>query len=450
MKTFRLLIVALLLASSAAAQRHPGRDDGSDYSPTVYLISVHEADTVYACGYTPQQVAVLNRLAMAGATQDYLETHRRGFQQVERPQFVFASKNNRFSFALGGFVSLRAGYDFDGIVDNLDFVTYDIPVPGNYATRQKLMLDATTSRLFLKAITNTRALGRVVIFMDADFRGGAPGSYTPRLRSAYLSFKGLTVGRDVTTFCDLKAAPQTIDFQGPNAYNFNFATLIRYEVSFAKDHLTFGAAAEMPSVSATYGENYAAIPQRVPDFPLYLQYAWGPTRASHIRASAVLRDMYLHKISNGATTTRLGWGVQFSGNIHCGRVVDLFMNGVYGEGITPYIQDLTGSGLDITPDPAVPMFLQTIPMWGWQAAAQINLSRRFFVSGGYSMVRVQHKHGVYAEDGYRQGQYIFGNLFCALTPRCHLAAEYLYGSRKNMNGEKNHANRVNLMLKYNF
>ena len=168
-----------------------------EYSPTVYLISVHEVDTVYNCGGCgSRQAAALNRLAMDNATQDYIETHRPGFQQSEKPQFVFASKNNRFSFSLGGFVSLRAGYDFDGIVDNIDFVPYDIPVPGNYNSKQKLMMDASTSRLFMKAITNTRALGRVVIYMDADFRGGAEGSYTPRLRSAYVSFKGLTLGRD--------------------------------------------------------------------------------------------------------------------------------------------------------------------------------------------------------------------------------------------------------------
>lgn len=255
MKTFRLLIVALLLASSASAQRHMRDGRNGEYSPTVYLISVHEVDTVYNCGGCgSRQAAALNRLAMDNATQDYIETHRPGFQQSEKPQFVFASKNNRFSFSLGGFVSLRAGYDFDGIVDNIDFVPYDIPVPGNYNSKQKLMMDASTSRLFMKAITNTRALGRVVIYMDADFRGGAEGSYTPRLRSAYVSFKGLTLGRDVTTFCDLQAAPTTIDFQGPNAYNFNFATMIRYEVSFARRHMTFGVAAEMPNVSATYGE----------------------------------------------------------------------------------------------------------------------------------------------------------------------------------------------------
>ena len=439
MKTFRLLIVALLLASSASAQRHMRDGRNGEYSPTVYLISVHEVDTVYNCGGCgSRQAAALNRLAMDNATQDYIETHRPGFQQSEKPQFVFASKNNRFSFSLGGFVSLRAGYDFDGIVDNIDFVPYDIPVPGNYNSKQKLMMDASTSRLFMKAITNTRALGRVVIYMDADFRGGAEGSYTPRLRSAYVSFKGLTLGRDVTTFCDLQAAPTTIDFQGPNAYNFNFATMIRYEVSFARRHMTFGVAAEMPNVSATYGENFKPMHQRVPD------------RSSHIRASGVIRNPYMHKVSKNSTTSLLGWGVQFSGTIKCCDWFRLFMNGVYGEGITPYIQDLTGSGLDFTPNPEDPSLVRMMPMWGWQAAGQINITPRLFVSGGYSTVRVQRSHGYYTDDQYKQGQYIFGNIFYSLTPRCKVAGEYLYGSRKDMNSMKNHANRVNVMVQYSF
>ncbi|MFQ7387227.1 MAG: hypothetical protein ACLRM8_06210 [Alistipes sp.] len=150
-----------------------------------------------------------------------------------------------------------------------------------------------------------------------------------------MSFKGLTLGRDVTTFCDLSAAPTTIDFQGPNAYNFNFATLIRYEVSFARRHMTFGVAAELPSVSATYGENFKPIHQRVPDFPMYLQYAWGADRSSHLRASAVLRNPYMYKVSKDATTSLFGWGVQLSGTIKCCDWFRMFMNGVYGEGITP-------------------------------------------------------------------------------------------------------------------
>ena len=448
MKTFRLLLVALLLAGTASAQRHERRAMRGDYSPTVYLISLHQTDTIYYSPSAVQRAVAMNNQAMNRATQDYLDTHRPGFQQVEKPQFIFATKNNRFSFALGGFVQLRAGYDFEGISNNLDFIPYDISTTSSYDTRQKLIMDASTSRLYMKAVTNTATLGRVVIFMDADFRGGAPGSYTPRVRSAYVSMLGFTLGRDVTTFCDLTAAPMTIDFQGPNAYNFNFATLIRYEYGFADRHLSFGVAAEMPVVSGTYGERFAAIPQRVPDIPLYFQYAWGTDRSSHLRASAVLRNIYLHDLERDSNTSLLGWGVQFSGTIRCCRFLRLFMNGVYGKGITPYIQDLTGSGLDFTPWAHDATHVGTLPMWGWQAAAQLNLTPRLFLSGGYSTVRVQRNHGFYAADQYHRGTYVFGNLFYALSPRCRIAGEYLYGSRRDRSDASGHAHRINVMVQY--
>ena len=429
-------LLAALLAAPVAAQ--PSRPDGENPAEA------------FAASHSPATSGRHRTSEEEDARRDHAETHRRGFQQHDRPQFVFSSKENRFSFSLGGFVALRAAYDAGGIVENIDFVTYDIPVAGNYATRQKLTLDASTSRLFLKAIANTRAVGRVVIYLDGDFRGGAANSYTPRLRSAYVSLLGLTLGRVVTSFCDLEAAPATVDFQGPNAYNFNFATLVRYERSFAEGRLSFGVAAEMPVVSGTYGEGFDAIPQRVPDIPFYVQYAWGGDRSSHIRASAVVRNMYLHDLTRKSDTSLTGWGVQFSGTIRCCDPLRLFMNGVYGKGITPYIQDLTGSGLDFTPCPRDETRIRTMPMWGWQAAAQIALTPRLFLSGGYSTVRVQRSHGFYAADEYKRGQYVFGNVFYTIAPRCKVAGEYLYGSRRDMAAGKGHANRVNVMLQYGF
>lgn len=455
MKKIRLLFAAMLVASAASAQNNYGSyAAGGEYKPTVYLISVNEvndytSDGSNCCGAA--EAAALNRATIANAIQDYNETHRCGFQQAQRPQFIFATKNNRFSLAMGGSVTMRAGYDFDGSVQNIDFVPADIPVPGSYATQQKLMMDATTSRLFLKAITNTSSIGRVVVFAEADFRGSAAYSYVPRVRSAYVSFGGFTFGRDVTTFCDLNAAPETIDYEGPNAYNFEFNTMVRYEISFLRDVMTFGVAAEMPKVSGTYNANFAQLSQRVPDFPAYLQAAWGRNRLSHIRASAVVRNMYVRNLRTNANKSIFGWGVQGSGRINLGRALDLFFNGVYGEGISPYIQDLKGIGLDFTPNPENAEQLQATPMYGWQAAAQINLvPKRLSLSGGFSAVTVCKKNGFYADDEYRQGQYIFGNIFWHLSPRCILAGEYLYGRRQNMDHMKNHANRVNMMVQYNF
>ena len=41
-------------------------------------------------------------------------------------------------------------------------------------------------------------------------------------------------------------------------------------------------------------------------------------------------------------------------------------------------------------------------------------------------------------------------MFVKITPRCKFGVEYLYGTRENMDGLKNHANRANMMVQYNF
>lgn len=443
MKTFRLFIVSFLAVTAAAnvsAQR--GMDNRGNSSPTVYLIAVQEEEAV--CGYSPSMIR-------DNVVADYLETYRSGFQQVNNPQFIFATKNNKFSMAIGGYVNLRTSYDFMGSVDNLDFVTYDIPMSTTYANRQRVLMDATTSRLYMKTIINSRRLGRIVAFVDMDFRGGEELSYTPRLRSAYVKVGGFTIGRDITTFCDLDAGPRTVDFRGPNAYNFTFNTMIRFEHSFLRDHWTVGVAAEMPRVSATYGEYFSPIAQRVPDFPVYLQYAWGENRNSHVRATGVIRDMYLHNNVTAENTTRVGWGVQFSGHVAFCPFFDIFFNGVYGEGITPYIQDLTGAPYDFIPDPENPERLETQPMWGWQAAGRLNfIPGVFWASGGYSNVNIEKNDGYLSPEQYKKGQYIFANMFCNVSSNCTLAVEYLRGYRKDVSDLKNTANRVSLMVQYNF
>ena len=430
----------LSLCGIATASAQTTCCEVEEYTPTVYMIASGDA----LAEYDPEQVRV-------NIIEDYITTSRDGFQQSHNPQFIFATKNNRFSLALGGMVNLRTSYDFMGSVNNIDFVTYDIPMSTNYANRQRVMMDASTSRVFLKAIINSRLLGRVMVYTDMDFRGGEQFSYIPRLRSAYVKVGGFTIGRDVTTFCDLMAAPQTVDFEGPNAYNFEFNEMIRYEVDFARDHLTFGIAAEMPNVNGTYGEFFSPISQRVPDGIAYFQYAWGANRTSHLRASAVVRDMYLHNNRLGKNTTQFGWGVQLSGHIDITRWVDIYMNGVYGKGITPYIQDLTGSPYDFAYNPENPEKMQTMPMWGWQAAAQINfIPNVLWMAGGYSVVNLEKQNGYLSDEQYRRGQYMFANLFCNVTPNFTLALEYLRGSRENMSGKTNTANRISLMAQYNF
>lgn len=442
MKTIRFLVAALLMATTVSAQNT--RDD---YKPVVYLLGV-QSTTVNDDAMADVEHCARNQMAIDRAILDFVETHRGGFEQSYLPQMIFSSRNNKIAFAVGGNVNMRVGYDFMGVVNNRDFITADIPIPGGYDTRQKLMMDASTSIIYFKAVANNSMLGRVVAMFEADFRGGSNG-YTPRVRLAYVSMYGFTFGRDVTTFCDLNSSPQTIDFEGPNSYTIGYSTMIRYSRTFG-NHFSMGIAAEMPKVSATYGETMAPIHQRMPDFPMYVQYSWGHRANSHVRVSGVLRNMYYHNLAADKNYSEFGWGVQLSGNVAIGERWNTYINGVYGKGISSYIQDLNGLGMDMVVGVEDPAKMRTLPMYGWMAAGKFNIMPWLSVSGGYSEVVVDRKEGYWSPSQYKKGQYIFGNVFCHLTPRFELALEYLYGTHKNMAGDKNSANRIQAMVKYNF
>lgn len=442
-----LLSFAVFAVTALQAQSYYGV---IEEGPTVLIMSAQRVDPA-AAGCAVCRSMAQSEMTADEVREDFDKTLRKGFRQAPNPQFIFSTRNGRFALGIGGFINLRASYDFKGAVSGMDFRPYDIPLTATYANRQRVMMDATTSRLFTKAVINSLSLGRVVVYVDMDFRGGEEFSYMPRLRSAYVSMLGFTAGRDVTTFCDLMACPTTVDFEGPNAYNFEFATLVRYEGKCFDDRFSYGIAAEMPVVTGTYDENFEPISQRVPDIPMYVQFAWGKGRQSHFRASAVLRNMYLHNVVNNSNTSLFGWGVQASGRVVIGEVVKLFYNGVYGKGIARYIQDLVGSGLDFTPNPENDRQIQTMPMWGVQGSVQVSIIPSVLeFTGGYSVVKVERENGFYALDQYRRGTYIFGNLFLNLSPNCRVAAEYLHGARKNMSGEKGTANRLSLMVQYNF
>ncbi len=446
MKTFRLLIAAMLIGQAASAQSYSTPEVIE--TSTVYLIASSEDSSDDEC--TKQSRAMRNKAAIEAAIEDFLLTQRTGYQAVQQPLLIIAQRDNKFSFSVGGYLSMRTGYDLDGAVSNIDFITADIPVPGNYASQQKLMMDVSTSRVFAKGIINSRALGQVVLYIDADYRGGEAGNYRPRVRSAYVNMKGFTFGRDVTTFCDLDAAVSTIDFQGPNAYNYNFATVLRYECNLANDHFSMGVALEYPQYWGTYGDNFAAIPQRIPDIPIYMQYEWGYYRQNHFRVSGVVRSPYMYNMTTESSYSLCGWGVQASGCIEGSDWMRVKFNGVYGSAISQYIADFTTMGIDFTPNPEDPENLQTTPMWGFQIGSEFLLSQRTSLNCGYSTAAIDDKNGYYSEEEYQRGEYIFGNLFYSITPRFKLGGEYLYGRRKNTDSQRNHANRINLLAQFSF
>ena len=114
-----LLTVAFVMPSAMAQTRFY---EVEEYTPTIYMIAVGEE----LQEYDPEVVRV-------AIIEDFVETKRHGFQQAHNPQFIFSTRNNRFSLGIGGMVNLRTSYDLKGAVGNIDFVPYDIPMHKSYA-----------------------------------------------------------------------------------------------------------------------------------------------------------------------------------------------------------------------------------------------------------------------------------------------------------------------------
>ena len=122
MKRILLFIGVLTTTFSVSAQNHRlERHNLGEGSPAVYIISVSETEAIAAPESNNQDIAMKN-IAVRAAIDDHRNATRKGVNQVAMPSAIFADKHNKFSFAIGGDIALRAAYSFNRIVDNIDMV----------------------------------------------------------------------------------------------------------------------------------------------------------------------------------------------------------------------------------------------------------------------------------------------------------------------------------------
>ncbi len=377
----------------------------------------------------------------------FYDTHHRHFQDPRAPRFLLIDRKGRVALGIGGYVKVTASYDFAGALPDRDFVTYDIPVPRNPAERSQFQMDASTSRLFLKLVGKNPVLGNYEVYVEGGFRGGEGAGL--RLRQAYVSTRDFLIGQAHSTFTDPATASPTIDFEGPSGQTGSRRVMVRYTCHFHRDW-QMALAAEIPSATYTLREgDNTAIRQRMPDIPLYLQYAWKDGR-DHVRVSGLLRGLSYRDLLSAKNRMEFGWAVQLSGVAHLVPALTLYYQGVYGCGYSAYLNDLAGKGFDLIPDPSLPGELYAPKALGYVVGLQYAFTPRCFVSASYSQCRLYPRLGALPATAYRNGQYVVGNAVYQLSADCNIGVEYLYGSRTNRNGDSGCANRLNAMIQYNF
>ena len=94
------------------------------------------------------------------------------FHDPNAPRFLLTDQKGKFALGIGGYVRATAEYDFNGIVNDVDFYPALIPQQRfcQFCLNQ-FQMDIITSTLFLKLVGHTKHLGDFVLYAAANFRG---------------------------------------------------------------------------------------------------------------------------------------------------------------------------------------------------------------------------------------------------------------------------------------
>lgn len=375
------------------------------------------------------------------------DTSELHFSEPSAPRFLFLDREGKVALGIGGYLKGTLQYDFDGSPDTgSSFSTYQIPVPNNGSQRSQFDGTANHSTIFLQLVGKSSRFGYYQMYIQTNFSGNGNKGYGMKLKQAYFKIGYVTAGLANSTFVDGAVGTPVIDDQGPSGEMSRKNILMRYAPRF-NNHFSAAISAEVPDVSYTTDDAVKKINPRVPDIPLYVQYEWGGGK-SHVRLSALLRDLYYRNTNTGKNASKFGWAAQLSGIIAITPSLTFLYQGAYGRGYGAYINDLSGFGMDLvysetTGEMSAPRLAN------FELGARYNVNPNLFFSAAYSQARtfgLSHLGG----DTYRYSQYITVSGFYNIFSDLRVGLEYIRGERNNYDRQSGHANSIMGMLQYSF
>jgi hypothetical protein len=345
-----------------------------------------------------------------------------------------------------GYVSFRGrlkvdvNYDFRPILNEEDFVPASIPV-GAELRGPNLNFNAKQSRLFFEGGKLTQ-LGALIGHVSADFYGEGSSGGDFRVYEAYASIGPLLAGRKWTTFMDLEAVPDTLDFQGPGSMVASRREVLRYGNTFGAWLVQVALERPLPDITLSNPDT-EEVRKPVPDVVGAVEWNLGTGR--HLRAAGVARWLSYYEVG-GLQRVAPGWGALLSGLWTWGGTGSRVSAQVhYGSGISAYTSDIVGQGLDavvvapgrLEPVPSLGMFASIEPHWTeWLSSTLV-----------YGYLELYPREG---QPGgtLRRTHYLAGNLIITPVRSFDFGAEVLVGRRENADGAGDNAVRFILSTRF--
>jgi hypothetical protein len=391
---------------------------------------------------------------VGGATASYREFSEDTFAAARFNNVPLDPKYHGFFQLPGTQTILKIGGYFksDFIYDMKPAGNGDSFIPSSFPIPQPIEVNNTTvsirpTRLSLDFRVPYAQVGEVRFYLEGDFFG--TNSTSPRLRHAYAQARNLLIGQTFTNFMDPDAFPDGLDFQGPNGMVSIRNPQFRYAFALSS-HTTLHISVEKPSSDVIFKTaQFTSQPAApAPDGAIRLREEF---ERGHFQIAALFRSIgaFVTTAPTQKTDSVFGWGINTSLGLKTIGRDNLIFAVAAGRGISRYIQDTSGLGIDAEPESGVTTHLVATPAVGVEASYQHYWTKRVRSSLIYSYAGVNNTD-LAAPTTYNHGTYTGTNLIWNPGGSLNVGAEFLYGWTVEQNGQKANAPRIQFSAKYSF
>lgn len=275
-------------------------------------------------------------------------------------------------------------------------------------------------------------------FLDGDANEVVSNSYQPRLRHAFLKYNKWTFGQTWSTFQDVAALPEALDFVGPaESTTFIRQSMIRYTTGGLE------LAAENPQTFVSGGTRDRST---APDLIGRYTFKFGD-KGSYLKVAALYRNIKIQDTTgDGSQADEAGYGVSASTKIVFGNGADFRAMLTVGDGVGRYV------GLGFVPDGYVDESgsIATAEAVAGFVALRVPFGNGWRTNVMYGMTQIDYTDDALAAGLNETGSSFHVNLIKNILPKLDVGAEVIYGERETVSGSKGDFTRFQFSAKYAF
>lgn len=366
-------------------------------------------------------------------------TQTRSAVESGRYTGVVMADDESVALQIGGFIQTDAIHDFHNNNSPLGFLSSGIEIPN--AKKSNTTYSVAASRFNLSGQIPIEGKGLKTVLEFDLFNS----SFSPNLRMAYAEYGKVLVGMYWSNFMDVDAYPNTLDYNGPNSMTFGRQVQFRVTLPVSKTTDVVLALEDPESFLTLPDESSFKALKQVPDVTASIQYS---KNGSHLRFASVLHPI-VYQNTLQERELKVGYGLTASGVLQQPGNKDNFVfQASYGKGISKYINDIGPDNYDGIYNPASSS-LEILGVWGLSASYDHWWSDKFSSTAGWGYLNLEND-GVLADQSFKSSNYGVLNLIYYPNSFIKGGIEYLYGTRKNVNGDSANNSRIQLSLQFRF